>query len=117
MLSIPLLNTNTIALQVELLLLAIEEAPNLYYFNKWHGNIYFHEIVELYEKDMVVNYIGSYILMTVPRKSINLIQLKQKNKNQIFKLLKDYYLQTHLFRDWNQVRFYFHSISNQIHRK
>lgn len=101
----PSLNTNTIALQLELLLLAIEEAPNLYYFNKWHGNIYFYEVVEIYEKDLIVNYIGNYSLMTVPRNSINLIQLKKENKNQIFKLLKDYYLQSHLFRDWNQVKF------------
>ena len=105
MFSIPLLNTNTIALQLELLLLAIEEAPNLYYFNKWHNNVYLHEVVQLYEKDMVVNYIGNYSLMIIPRKSNNLIALKQENKNQIFKLLKDYYLQSHLFRDWNQVKF------------
>ena len=103
--SIPTQNINSIALQVELLLLATEEAPNTYYLHKFHGDLYLYEAVECYENDMVVNYIGNYSVTIIPRNSNNLFVIKQENKNEIFKLLKDYYLKSCLYHDWNQVKF------------
>ena len=107
--SVPLQNETTISLQLELLLLSMEEAPNSYFLET--EQLVLMEAVQSYENGLIaVNCIGRYSMAMVDGQSKHLIAINDENKQRTLMFLKQKYLQNASYYDWNMVslRIYIH---------